>query len=155
MELPSGSESSEAAPSVGVPVPPSAMRSADEAGAEAFVRHYFALVNYAQATGDLEPLRAVSGAECSGCQAGVQWLEKVARKGWTIKGGSYGTRSETAVALSTAGRFRVSFTLSSPGQKVLGPAGEVLKRYEGGSAEAVMRVRVSAGVWTVLFWETL
>jgi len=38
------------------------------AGAKAFVRHYFAVVDYAYATGDTDPLMVVSDPECLPCR---------------------------------------------------------------------------------------
>lgn len=38
-----------------------------EAGAEAFARHYVELINYAQSTGEIDPLVQATSADCTGC----------------------------------------------------------------------------------------
>ncbi|MCY1552846.1 hypothetical protein D9M68_892700 [compost metagenome] len=71
-----------------VPELPRAARKPSEAGARAFVGYYWALVNYAQATGDVKALRAASGPRCDGCQAGVAAIRRHYRSGGKIVGGA-------------------------------------------------------------------
>jgi hypothetical protein len=49
------------------PVLPAEAREQTAAGAIAFVRHYFAVVDYAYATGDTAPLAAISDPGCMAC----------------------------------------------------------------------------------------
>ena len=51
------------------PVMPPEARQSGETGADAFVAHYYELVHYGQATGDWEPLQALSAPGCRQCEA--------------------------------------------------------------------------------------
>ena len=68
------------------PVLPAAATTADAAGAEAFVRHFWDTVNYAYASGDTAAILAISEAGCQGCvglkdgvesatSAGGRWVD--------------------------------------------------------------------------------
>lgn len=46
---------------------PDIAREKSKEGLEAFAQHLYALVNYAYETGDVGPLQAVSGPECTMC----------------------------------------------------------------------------------------
>jgi hypothetical protein len=52
---------------IDAPVLPPEAEAQTADGAMAFVRHYFAVVDYAYATGDTVPLAAVSDPECAPC----------------------------------------------------------------------------------------
>ncbi len=71
------------------PVLPNAAAEASEAGARAFIEHYWDLVNYAQATGDVKPLKAASGDTCEGCQKGIAAVAELYSSGGHTKGGEY------------------------------------------------------------------
>ena len=47
----------------------------------AFVRHYFAVVDYAYATGDTAPLAAISDTECRPCSQIGKQVNEAARNG--------------------------------------------------------------------------
>lgn len=64
---PSETTTAEATPTPTVPPMPEAATVADAAGAEAFVSHWIDLLNYAYATGDIEPVRSISEAGCESC----------------------------------------------------------------------------------------
>ncbi|MCX6399360.1 MAG: DUF6318 family protein [Propionibacteriales bacterium] len=59
------------------PALPKAATKATEAGARAFITYYWDLINYAQVTGAVKPLKAVSGPNCAGCNAGIEAIEDV------------------------------------------------------------------------------
>lgn len=73
------------------PALPTAARQASEAGARAFIDYYWALVNYAQATGDVRQLRKASGPHCRGCSAGISGIVDLYQGGGNAEGGTYGT----------------------------------------------------------------
>ncbi|MEV5001849.1 DUF6318 family protein [Nocardioides sp. LML1-1-1.1] len=68
------------------PVLPAAARKATEAGARAFIAYYWALINYAQVTGDVKGLEKVSGPSCDGCKAGIDGIVKIYRGGGQVSG---------------------------------------------------------------------
>ncbi|TNM49503.1 hypothetical protein FHP29_01210 [Nocardioides albidus] len=85
-----------AAPDPVEPELPAAAKEASEAGARAFIMYYWDLINYAQVTGDVKALKAVSGPNCDRCDAGISAVRKVYRGGGHITDGRY-TPSLTAV----------------------------------------------------------
>lgn len=71
------------------PALPKAATKATEAGARAFITYYWDLINYAQVTGDVKRLRAVSGPNCAGCNAGVKGILDVYKAGGYITQARY------------------------------------------------------------------
>jgi hypothetical protein len=71
------------------PVMPKAAKAKTRAGAEAFVRHYVQLVNYAGANGDTGPLRDASLDTCVKCMALADGIDKVYSSGGRIIGGGW------------------------------------------------------------------
>lgn len=60
-----------------------------EAGAEAFVRHYIELINYAQSTGDGAPLSDLSAQSCSVCQSFASRSDSLYAEGGRSEGGDF------------------------------------------------------------------
>ena len=72
------------------PVEPTLPPEAEGKGrkaAEAFVRHYYDTVNYAQENDDTEGLRALGSPGCTACTAGADAIDAIYRQGGTIAGG--------------------------------------------------------------------
>jgi len=69
-----------------LPVLPEAAKKGDAPGAEAFLAYWFAVANYAQQTGDTEPLRALSGSECVVCDDLIDGIDKRYGSGGRIEG---------------------------------------------------------------------
>jgi hypothetical protein len=85
-------------PSADAPIPPplpDPSKYQTVAGAEAFAEYYWQMVNYAQTSQDLAPLRTLGTATCAGCRREIEGLRQVFGEGGTFKGGAY-----TATALS-------------------------------------------------------
>ena len=74
-------------PTVTVPAMPEEAKVGDAAGAEAFVRHWIDLLNYAYATGDTEPVKAVSDAGCEACQTIFSVIQQRAAGNKRLEGG--------------------------------------------------------------------
>ncbi|TNM39417.1 hypothetical protein FHP29_10900 [Nocardioides albidus] len=68
---------------------PDEATKATKAGARAFITYYWELINYAQATGDIKTLRAVSSAECRGCLSGINGIRTLYKEGGYLTGGDY------------------------------------------------------------------
>jgi len=73
----------------GAPVLPEEAKENTKVGAVAFVRHYVDLINYAQATGDVEALAAVEADSCKSCVLGREFFESVYAMGGRIEGGTF------------------------------------------------------------------
>lgn len=69
-----------------VPAYPSAAQGSGRAAAVAFVRHYFAMIDYASNTGEVAPLRRLSSARCHACAGGEEAIVEVYGKGGRIEG---------------------------------------------------------------------
>ena len=115
---------------VAAPDLPAEAREQTAAGAIAFVRHYFAVVDYAYATGDTAPLANISDPDCRPC-AGIQEMITIA----FASGGSY-RRSRGVVAdLSLAngdppGPVEIHLTYRSDGAVQLDSLGGELRHLQ-------------------------
>ena len=112
------------------PVLPAEGREQTAAGAIAFVRHYFAVVDYAYATGDTAPLAAASDPKCAAC-AGVKDMVDS-----TFVTGGYFDSSTTMVGQlnvsdgEALGAVEVMAVTSEPLTRFLDANGDELRRFE-------------------------
>lgn len=93
-------------PTTAAPTPPALppeAATADAAGAAAFVRHWFDLVNYAYATGDTAPLRAVSEPTCEACATMIGFVDDQYLDGGTFVGGQVTVHAIEAPAPDDSG----------------------------------------------------
>lgn len=87
------------AQNVPVPVLPAVAKTKTKEGLEAFARYWFAVLSYAYETGDVEPLKAVSGPECAFCNGLVKNVSNAwAGEKW-ISGGRVKTPAVTGRAV--------------------------------------------------------
>jgi hypothetical protein len=77
-------------------MPPLA-REKSRAGAKAFVRHYIDVINYSWRTLTTRNLRTLATAECAGCRAAAQGIDRVADAGGQKTGAAWSVRSIAAV----------------------------------------------------------
>lgn len=113
------------------PSMPDAARARTDAGAEAFVRHYLAVEDYAVQTGDLGPLQMLVSPSCRGCAHVVFTARTVDRVG-RVEGGARSVdqlrEMPTADGADWTGRVtgQVDESVFRSGE------GGELKRYVGG-----------------------
>ena len=74
-------------PTVAAPEMPAQANEPSAAGAEAWVQHWFDLLNYAKRTGDTEPLAAVSGQDCQVCRSTIESIDSDYAAGGQVQGG--------------------------------------------------------------------
>jgi hypothetical protein len=134
-------------------LPPEAALNTKQ-GAVAFVRYYWQAVNFAQATGDISGLADLAGESCAACKGGVDWIEKVYRRGGKISGGSYTAKEFSATSLSAGDRevIRVDAVVSTTREIVTG-AGDLDAEYPADSSPMRFLLSYSSGAWHVLRWE--
>jgi hypothetical protein len=102
------------------PVMPDAAKANTKAGAIAFVRHYIDLVNYAQATGDVNALEEVEDHGCKSCEHGQTYLSSIYEAKGHIDGGQWTIRRVTAEksgenwAVTVSGDFAPSDVFTAP-----------------------------------------
>lgn len=136
-------------------LPPEAEGDGPEA-AEAFVRHYYAMVNYAQATGDTAALSDLGLRSCEACEGGLQFIQKIYNRGGKNVGGDY-----SVVSTEVDGRRRVSktvsyFTLSvvtSHTHQEVSGAGDMDRIYEPGKSTLSFEVVRDPTGWHVTSWD--
>lgn len=87
-------------------LPPEA-KGNDEAAAEAFVRYYYDVVNYAQATGEVKTLRSLSLPSCDACAGGADYLHEMYRHGGSQEGGAYTVEEVTVFQAAKRQNLRI------------------------------------------------
>jgi len=138
-------------------LPPEAEGNGPKA-AEAFVRYYFATVNYAQATGDTATLRELALKSCEACEGGLQFIRDIYERGGKNEGGDYSVLSTEVggrrPVSKTVNYFSLSVVTSHSYQEVSG-AGDMNRVYEPGrSTQSFEVVRDPTG-WHVASWRVL
>ncbi|MBS4752250.1 hypothetical protein KG112_05440 [Nocardioides sp. zg-ZUI104] len=123
---PEPTTSASASPTASAPTEPSlpaAADTSDEAGARAFLEHYWDLVNYAQATGDVDRMRAVSATTCSGCSGIADALEQLYADGGHLEGGEHTPNLGAATKIKTSDKsvfgYRIKVVVTYPSQVVV------------------------------------
>jgi len=88
--LPTDSKSSPSeSPSPTPPVMPAAAKKKTKGGAIAVTRGFLAALNFAGATGDTKPLRALYVPLCTRCEAIADGIDQTYRSGGKIEGGAW------------------------------------------------------------------
>ncbi|HEY0951987.1 DUF6318 family protein [Nocardioides sp.] len=133
------------------PTMPAAARGDDAAAAEAFVKFYWEMVNYAQVTGDVDGLKALA-SRCGTCDAAVDYIANVYERGGHIRGGEGRFRDLRANFLVREGRPRalVRGDLVSTRQRVDLPGSKKDESYPGGTLPFEVLVEVTSDGWVVL-----
>ncbi|KAD3515127.1 hypothetical protein GD627_12565 [Arthrobacter yangruifuii] len=81
------------AENVPLPVMPAEAKVQSKEGLEAFARYWYNLINYGFETGDVEPIKAISGPECAVCKNFYQIVGPGYKNSDWIKGGELVVRS--------------------------------------------------------------
>lgn len=136
------------------PTMPAAAEGDDAAAAEAFVRHYWAMVNYAQATGDTEGLKDLGADSCAGCRGGWQGIDETYGAGGTIQGGEFQvTRLDvTEVTSHDGSAFAVEVSLTAAPQVIKEPGTRADKK-DGGDYELNLIAVRRDGAWSIARWD--
>ncbi|MFT4287470.1 DUF6318 family protein [Nocardioides sp.] len=133
------------------PVMPEAAKSHDEAGAKAFVRYFWAVVDYAQSTGDTDAIGRESVQGCAGCENGISAIRRVYDKHGQILGGD-GEVSELSVTWRNSPGLTVAvvtFTLTLQPQQVNYPDDSQDWQSDGGTFQRVLELLADDGAWKV------
>lgn len=115
---------------------PSEATKATEAGARAFIHHYWDLINYAQLTGDVSALRKLSAASCDGCAAGIRAIRRHYVEGGRLEGGRNVVRLRELEELRTddddaALAYRADFVVKHAQQSIISSDGTRDRRESG------------------------
>lgn len=148
---PSTPVSTAPSPTASAPVMPAEASANTKAGAIAFVRYYVELINYAQATGDVDPLKAIEGEACESCTNVRESIRRTYGNGGSIEGGAW--RPNLTIALHNEDdSWLVSGFIRFDPERVRESATSSFVPGPGGSAMAHVTVLLSGSGWKVLAW---
>jgi len=93
---------------------PAAAKKQTVAGAKAFAEYYWEMVNYAQASGEVDPLVALASPTCEGCRGGTDGLRRFFDAGGKVVGGVYSTSNVSAKLVHAGSQpyWQVEMTLA-------------------------------------------
>ncbi|MDN5896726.1 MAG: DUF6318 family protein [Nocardioides sp.] len=136
---------------------PDAMANEDKAGAKAFVTYYWAMVDYAQVTGEARKLRRLAYPTCAACTGGIDGLVKEFPRIQTVSGGGTAVQNAEVTPLRAEEQrlFQVDFTIKNARQVITFKNG---KREIHGAGSNRYQFVVSLddqGEWRVGMWEFL
>lgn len=138
------------------PTMPAAARQRTKAGAIAFAKYYWRVVDYAQATGDTRALRTLTDKACKACEGGADWIDKVHHLHGVIHGGGHLTRQIHAQRLTGgkvgASAFVVTMVLVSKPDRV-SDAGKLSGPDRGGPRRIEMTVQLFGRTWKITSWQ--
>lgn len=154
-ETPTETGSPTADPPPTPPPLPAAATQPTKAGAVAFARHYFEMVNYSLESLDTGPLRELT-YRCRGCDGGADSVDDIAENSGVSSGGLWTTLSVEGEQLGTTSsekRFGLRMQMRSSPQRVEYPEPRDDELFRGGRREAGLSVDWREGSWTVGYLE--
>lgn len=120
-----------------------------EAGADAFARHWFDVVEYAYATGNTEPLRALAEPECEICNASIEEIESKTRQGLRFEGVAIDVLTSAAAPRDSRGVI-VTMSVQEASSKVVTADGDVVEDVPGTDAQPInVYVAEREGRWRI------
>lgn len=147
---PSTSTTAEPTPTGPVePTLPAEAAQPTRAGALAFVDYYWDVVNYAQHTGDVGPLKRISETNCSGCNGGIRYITKVYDRGGRIVGGDFDLVRATP-GRTPSGAWHVSTRVHVDRSKTTG-AGDLDQVSRSGELEFLFGLENTGDAWQLTF----
>jgi hypothetical protein len=148
---PSASSSAVASPSASEtpPAMPAKASGTSSAAAEAFVRHWIAVLNYSGPHGTSHDLRRLSSPRCLDCDAIADAIDLVAKQGGRISG-----RGWTEIAIKSqhrdqAGHLVVDALVLVNPQMVVTEPGTRPRHFPGGRRLKIFSLAHSASAWQV------
>ncbi|MCB0896707.1 MAG: hypothetical protein H6529_07170 [Nocardioides sp.] len=132
------------------PTMPPEARGTDAAAAEAFVKFFFEVVNFAQRTGDVSVLKTL-GFRCGGCDAGVDSISSTYSHHGHIEGGEGRPAGlETGFLQRASGDWAVvECTVVTSKQFVDQPGKDNDKRYPAGKTDVRLILQPRSDAWVV------
>lgn len=131
------------------PTLPAAAMHVTSAGAEAFIRYFWALVNYAQKTGDVATLRSVVVDTCPVCISAIDFVDEVYQQGGRITGGRYSVEDESASREGGAWTVRAQVHV---GVQHVVDAGDLDETFTPGTRLHVLTLTHHKSGWQVTDW---
>jgi len=127
---------------------PEAAKAHTKAGAKAFVVYYWQVIDYAQRTLDVAPLRALSSSGCTGCQGGIKALASIRRAGGHIEGGGESASVRSMSPMNEGAMFAKVRLMLRTTQQVIVPV-KPTHSYEPGQSNASVIVSPVEDGWVI------
>jgi len=141
------------APATAVPLPvmPPEMANNDAAGAEAAVRYFVALADYALATGDVSQWAAVTDDDCVFCQSIEESAQEISSQGWARSGGGLDIESVDAIeSTEIEGLYFVDVSVAEAAHDYVSPKGDVVESVGASSGMVSFGVQHEDGTWLLI-----
>lgn len=138
------------------PTMPAVAKKHTAAGAEAFVKFYWEMVNYAQASGDLQGLRSLGDENCGACSGGLRFLDRIYEAGGHVRGGKVTVVDVRATKVRGAGQqiaFQVLVSVENTRQVVDLPGTKRDQSYPAAKSSIQFIVDPKPGSWSVGYWD--
>lgn len=135
----------------GAPALPEAARQQTPAGAEAFVRHWFTLLNYAYQSGEVDPFLATASEACRTCAALAGTVTAVYQRGNRISGGEITVKDISAANIKQAGTTIVTALFGAAELQEVSADGAIIEIIEadGGDVSYLLDVYWQDSAWAV------
>lgn len=153
---PSTTPVTESSPTAPVePALPAEAEEATKAGAEAFVRYYVELIDFAQASGDVRGLTDAASRSCGTCSAGARSIERIHERGGRIAGGTHDvSRLSSSESSGLPGTWIVLAHIDV-GRQIVRGAGDLDAVYPAGTTKVAFTVQHDSGRWQVTSWDVV
>ncbi|MCW2791816.1 MAG: hypothetical protein JWO76_914 [Nocardioides sp.] len=137
------------------PTMPAAARQHTAAGAKAFVKFYWEMVNYAQVSGVLQPLVRLGDENCGACSGGVDFLRKIFNAGGVVRGGAVTVSNLEAIRVKAGSHvsWRVLADVTNTRQVVDLPGKRKDETYPAGKLSLQLIIDPQPNGWTVGYWD--
>ena len=140
------------------PTPPPEMEGTGVKAAEAFVEYYFALVTYAQSTGDTALLKDVGQPLCASCSGVVDVIDRTYETGGTVTGGELSVERLRMIRLDAPRGVRLfggTAVVNSTQQVIKGSGDQTVDgRYSGGPRRYRVTVSLEDDGWRFSEWKS-
>ncbi|MCW2791820.1 MAG: hypothetical protein JWO76_918, partial [Nocardioides sp.] len=138
------------------PTMPAAAKKHTVAGAKAFVKFYWDMADYAQASGDLAGLTTLTSENCDACNGGASYLKKVFAKGGHIRGGETTVTIQDASKISAGNHiaFQVKAQVKNTRQVVDYPGKVKDEVYPASTVLAQFIVDPAPGGLKIAYWDS-
>ena len=129
---------------------PAEARGTSVKSAEAFVRYWVTVLNFASATGRTQQLENASAPECRACAAVIASIREVYDAKGSYKGDGWRVTSLSRQPFQPKSRPVLTTGVHISRQVVVKRSGAPPKTFKGGDRSMIFRLQAQDGEWTVL-----
>ena len=126
-------------------MPPEAQTQTAD-GAMAFARYYFAVVDYAYASGDTAPLAAISDPDCRSCAGIKRMIDEVVSSSGTFQRGPIAISEISEAGIQPEGWAELMVTYSTPRFRRMDDSGAVTLEFPPEVDQRFLMIIVPASI---------